>query len=235
MEELWSKGEAGGDFDSTPRIIEPDHFQCLFLIMGCIFSVQLLVLLWDILTAPPTNHLLDYEDPQSRLDQTDTGNQFYGLMSAGLFACLLITFNNLYLFSTALWTPITRETEMRKDKWGEIVSPAKPIFTGGFEMNEEKLVNNKEVAFVILGYGAVTSFIFIFLAMMRSLGTSCFLLLIFLILYFFVGMTYYNSTNQIRPDKKGKLFNYYLSFLFLYYDFIKILRTMLRAIILMEE
>ena len=214
MEELWSRGEAGVDFDSTPRIIEPDHFQCLFLIMGCLFSIWLIVALFDILT------------------NSDFG--FLKLMLAGLFACLMITFYNLFLFSTALYSPITRHTEERIDRSGWIASPAKSIFTGGFEMNEEKFVNNKEVAFVILGYGAVTSLIFIFLAMMRSLGTSCFLLLIFLF-FFFVGMTYYNSTSQIRHDKKGKLFNYYLSFLFLYYDFVKILRTMLRAIILMEE
>ena len=172
MEELWSKGEAGVDFDSTPRIIEPDHFQCMFMIMGCIFSVHLIALLWDILTAPPTNHLLDSVDPQSPVDQSDPGNQFYRLMLAGLSACLLITLNNLYLFSTTfLWTPITRETEERKDKLGRLASPAKSIFTGDYEMNEEILANNKTVAFAILGYGAVTSFIFIFVAMIRSLGT----------------------------------------------------------------
>ena len=155
MEELWSKGEAGGDFDSTPRIIEPDHFQCLFLIMGCIFSIKLIVLLLDILTNPSFG--------------------FLKLMVAGLFACLLFTFVNLYLFSTALWTPITRETEERKDKWGEIASPAKSIFNGDYEINEKKLVNNKTVAFAILGYGAVTSFIFIFIAMVRSLGKTYFI------------------------------------------------------------
>ena len=173
MEELWSKGEAGVDFDSSPRIIEPDHFQCMFMIMGCIFSVHLIALLWDILTAPPTNHLLDSVDPQSPVDQSDPGNQFYRLMLAGLSACLLITLNNLYLFSTTfLWTPITRETEERKDKLGRLASPAKSIFTGDYEMNEEILANNKTVAFAILGYGAVTSFIFIFIAMMRSLGKT---------------------------------------------------------------
>ena len=152
MEELWSKGEAGVDFDSTPRIIEPDHFQCMFMIMGCIFSVKLIFLLWDILTNPSFG--------------------FFKLMFAGIFACLLITFNNLYLFSTTfLWTPITRETEERKDKLGRLASPAKSIFTGDYEMNEEILANNKTVAFAILGYGAVTSFIFIFVAMIRSLGT----------------------------------------------------------------
>ena len=163
MEELWSKGEAGVDFDSSPRIIEPDHFQCMFLIMGCIFSVQLIVLLWDILT-------------NERLG-------FFRLIFVGLFACLIITFNNLYLFSTALWTPATRETEERKDKWGEIVSPTKTIFIGEYEITEEKLVNNKTVAIAILWYGAVTSITFIFFSTMRSLGINC----------FFLQLSFYNK------------------------------------------
>ena len=154
MEELWSKGEAGVDFDSTPRNIEPNHFQCMFLIMGCIFSLQLLVLLYDILT--------------------NTSLSFLNIMLAGLFACLLITSVNLFFFSTALWTPITRKTEERKDKWDDVVSPAKKITTGDYEINRKILVNNKTVALAILGYGAVTSLIFIYIAMMRSLGKSYF-------------------------------------------------------------
>ena len=176
MEELWEKGEAGIDFDSTPRIIEPDHFQCMFLIMGFIQSVGLVVLLWDILTAPPTNHLLDSVDSQCREYQSNPHYQFCSLMLAGLSACLLITCVNLYLFSTTfLWMPKTRETEERQDNWGKIASPAKEIFTEDYETDMEILVNNKTVAFAIIGYGAVTSFIFIFIAMMRSLGKMHFL------------------------------------------------------------
>ena len=145
MEELWEKGEGGVDFDSTPRIIEPDHFQCMFMILGCIFSVQLIVLLWDILTNPSFG--------------------FIKLMLAGVFACLLITFVNLYLFSTALLTPITFDNGK-----GD-------IFMGDYEINMEKLKNNKTVALAILGFGAVASFIFIFVAMMRSLGINNLLLI----------------------------------------------------------
>ena len=184
MEELWLKGEAGGDFDSTPRIIEPDHFQCLFLIMGCIFSIKLIVLLLDILTNPSFG--------------------FLKLMVAGLFACLLFTFVNLYLFSTALWTPITRETEERTDKWGEIASPAKTITTGEYDINMEILVNNKTVAFAILGYGAVTSFIFIFVAMIKNLGKNHFLLIDNVFDCFNSGESYYKSYNRIRADREGK-------------------------------
>ena len=140
MEELWSKGEAGVDFDSIPRIIEPDHFQCLFLIMGCLFSIWLIVALFDILT------------------NSDFG--FLTLMLAGLLACLLVTLYNLFLFSTALWKPITLDNGK-----GD-------IFMEDYEFDREILVNNKTVAFTILGYGAVTSFIFIFIAMMRGLGNS---------------------------------------------------------------
>ena len=150
MEELWEKGEAGIDFDSTPRIIDPDHFQCMFLIMGCIFSVQQIVLLWDILT----NKKLG----------------FFKLMFSGLFSCLLITSVNLYLFSTVLWTPIF----VNNGKWD--------IFRGEYEMNEKKLMNNKTVAFAIIGYGAVTSVIFIFVAMIRSLGNTFFLMMLNILL-----------------------------------------------------
>ena len=183
MEELWEKGEAGVDFDSSPRIIEPEHFQCMFMIVGCIFSLYLIVLLWDILSNPSFG--------------------FYKIMLAGLFICFLITFVNLYLFSTAFWRPITRDTEERKDKWGNIQSPAKEIFIGDYEINMKILVNNKMVAFAILGYGAVTSFIFIFVAMMRSLGKTHFLMIFKIRFLINLGETYYKSTNEIRADKRG--------------------------------
>ena len=155
MEELWSKGEAGLDLDSfsqSPIILEPDHFQCLFLIMGFCMSLGLIVLLWDILANPSFGFLYT--------------------MLAGFLACLLITFANLFFFSTTLLKPITRDTEERKDKWGNIAIPARTISSGDYEYDIEILVNNETVALAILGYGAVTSFIFIFVAMMRSLGNS---------------------------------------------------------------
>ena len=89
MEELWWKGEAGLDLDSFSQsqlILEPDHFQCLFLIMGSLNSLGLIVLLWDILANPNFG--------------------FFTLMILGLSACLLITSANIFFFSTALWTPI---------------------------------------------------------------------------------------------------------------------------------
>ena len=155
MEELWRKGEAGLDLDSFSQsslILTPDHFQCLFLIMGFFYSLGLIFLLCDILANPKF--------------------EFLNLMLSGLSACLLITFGNLFFFSTALWTPITRDTLEKKDKWGNIAISAKTISTGDYEYDMEMLGNNKTVVFAILGYGAVTSFIFIFVAMMRSLGNS---------------------------------------------------------------
>ena len=91
-------------------------------------------------------------------------------MIAGLSSCLLITFANLYFFSTALLTPITRESTVGTRTFD--------ILTGEYEINMEMLVNNKVVAFAILGYGAVTSLIFIFIVMIRSLGKTHFLLTI---------------------------------------------------------
>ena len=160
MEELWSKGEAGFDLDSfsqSPLILEPDHFQGLFLIMGCLFSLGLIVLLWDILTNPNFG--------------------FYSIMLLGLSACLLITSANIFFFSTAFWTPITYDTPERRYfdslfSITKIATPARTITTGFYEFDWETLAKNKTVAFGILGYGAVTSFIFIFLAMMRSLGNT---------------------------------------------------------------
>ena len=162
MEELWRKGEAGFDLDSfsqSPLILEPNHFQCLFLIMGFLHSLGLIVLLWDILTNPNFG--------------------FYSLMLGGLCACLLVTFGNLFFFSTVLWTPTTYDTLERTyydsvTRTNKIATPARTITTGYYEFDWEILVNNKTVALVILGYGAATSFIFIFLVMMRSLGKTHF-------------------------------------------------------------
>ena len=122
------------------------------MIMGVLYSLGLIVLLWDILANPKFN--------------------FFYIMIFGLSACLLITFVNLFFFSTALWTPITRETQERKDNLGNIARPAETISTGDYEINMEMLVANKTVALAILWYGAVVSFIFIFVAMMRTLGKT---------------------------------------------------------------
>ena len=206
---MWFKGEADVDsFGHSPTILEPDHFQCLFLIMGCFHSFGLIVLLWDILTAPPTNHLLDSVDPQSRVDQSNPHYQFCSLMLAGLFACLLITFVNLFFFSTVFLIPITRETEERREKKlaYNIASSAKTISTGDYEIDLEILKNNKSVAFAILGYGVIVSIIFIFIAMMKSLGKSFSLDPSYHILsYFNSGVTYYNFTKETTAHKEGNV------------------------------
>ena len=161
MEELWEKGEAGVDIDSfshSPIVIEPEHFQSLFLIMGILHSIGLIFLLWDILSNP--------------------SSEFYKLMISGLIACLLITIGNIFFFSTTLWTPITRETKERFYHKGgffaRIATPARIISTGEYGINVDIIANNKTVAYAILGYGAVTSFIFIFIAVIRSLGKEGF-------------------------------------------------------------
>ena len=122
------------------------------MIMGVLYSLGLIVLLWDIVANPKFN--------------------FFYIMIFGLSACLLITFVNLFFFYTVLWTPITRDTEAIRDKWSNIAIPERTIRTGEYETNMERLVNNYGVAMIILGYGALTSVIFIFVAMIRSLGNS---------------------------------------------------------------
>ena len=136
---MWWKGEAGFDFRFN-RVLEPDHFVSLFLITGSILSLALIALLVDILT--------------------NASFGFFKLMPAGILACLLITSNNLFYFSTSLWKPITVD-------YGQ-----GDLFTGEYEIDMEMLVKHRTVVIGILGYGAVTSFIFIFVAMMRSLGNS---------------------------------------------------------------
>ena len=163
FEDLWRKGEAGVDLDSfshSPLVLEPDHFQCLFLIMGFKMSLGLIVLLWDIL-ANPKKKLYSLKIKDS-------------IMISGLSACLLITFANLFLFSTALWTPTYRETEQRLDKRNYIATTHWSISTGDYEFDMEKLGSNKMVAIAIIGYGGLLSIIFIFFAMLRAIGNSSF-------------------------------------------------------------
>ena len=142
---MWWKGEAGFDFRFN-RVLEPDHFESLFLITGSLFSFALIALLVDILT--------------------NASFGFFKMMLSGIMGCLLITFNNLFYFWTSLLKPITAD-------YGQ-----GDLFMGEYEIDMEMLVKNKTVAVAILGYGAVTSFIFIFVAMMRSLGKTHFLLII---------------------------------------------------------
>ena len=167
-------------------VLEPEHFTCLFLIMGFIISLGLIVLLWDILANPSFG--------------------FYGLMISGLFVCLLITFGNLFFFSPVLLKHMTRETEKRN--YTDLLygtgykEDAKTIRTGDFEFDMEILVNNKAVVFAFFGYAAVTSFIFIFLGMMKSLGKTHFLIEINILRFIYSGIYYYNSIQETTADTK---------------------------------
>ena len=128
--------------------------------MGFKMSLGLIVLLWDIL-ANPKKKLYSLKIKDS-------------IMISGLSACLLITFANLFFFSTAMWKPITRETNDRADNKGYVASTKKIISTGDYDFDMEKLGNNKTVGFAIIGYGALLSIIFIFVAMVRAIGNSSF-------------------------------------------------------------
>ena len=71
--------------------------------------------------------------------------KFVWLMAAGLFACFHVTCCNLFFFSTVL-------------------------VNFDFEINRSLLESNKEVPMVILGFGLITSVLFLFIAMIKTLG-----------------------------------------------------------------
>ena len=156
-------------FSQSPIVLEPEHFQSLFMIMCCMHSVGLIFLLWDILTNPLF--------------------EFFELMIAGLFSCLLVTIGNLFFFSTAFWTAITYDTTERKYfdssfQYDKIAIPGRTITTGYYDYDMKMLVNNRTVALATLWYGVVTSVVFIFLAMIRSLGKTHFLFMLLLSICF---------------------------------------------------
>ena len=100
----------------------------------------------------------------------------------------------------AFLRPITYDTPERKYLHLKLATPARTITTGYYEFDWESLANNKTVAIAILGYGAVTSFIFIFLAMMRSLGKTHFLIEINILRFISSGIYYYNSSQEITAQ-----------------------------------
>ena len=66
-------------------------------------------------------------------------------MATGLFACFYVTCCNLFFFSTVL-------------------------VDFDYEIDYSLLESNKEVPMAILGFGAVTSIVFLFIAMIKTLG-----------------------------------------------------------------
>ena len=71
--------------------------------------------------------------------------KFIWLLGAGLFACFHVTCCNLFFFSTVL-------------------------VNFDYEIDWKLLESNKQVPMVILGFGTATSFVFIFIAMIKILG-----------------------------------------------------------------
>ena len=151
MEDLYWKDEMDPEF-GVCNLVRPEHFQGIFAFMGILYSVGLIAILWDLLINP--------------------SYKFCSLMIAGLVSCLLITITNLILFSLVLVTPITYESYNPNKIRGRY--PYTEITTGRYELKFDKYKNNEIVALAIVGYGAVTSFIFIFVAMIRSLGNQSF-------------------------------------------------------------
>ena len=92
-------------------------------------------------------------------------------MVTGLFACFYVTCCNLFFFSTVL-------------------------VNFDYEINWKLLESNKEVPLVILAFGTVTSFAFVFIAMIKIIGKTNFS---FLTPYFFSSvLNYFN----LKDDKK---------------------------------
>ena len=71
--------------------------------------------------------------------------KFIWLLGAGLFACFHVTCCNVFFFSTVL-------------------------VNFDYEIDWKLLESNKQVPMVILGFGTATSFVFIFIAMIKILG-----------------------------------------------------------------
>ena len=151
MEDLWWKDEMDPEF-GVCNLVRPEHFQGIFAFMGILYSVGLIAILWDLLINP--------------------SYKFCSLMIAGLVSCLLVTITNLILFSSVLVTPITYESYNPNKIRGRY--PSVDITTEKYKLTFDKYKNNEIVALAIVGYGAVTSFIFIFVAMIRSLGNQGF-------------------------------------------------------------
>ena len=146
MEDLFLK-------DEMEFLVQPEHFQSVLGFIGILLSIGLTVALRDMLLNPNFG--------------------IYRLLIFGLTFCLLITMVNLASASTVLLRPVTRDTpETMSKRVNAIKIPARTIRTGDYEYNWEMLVDNQIVAAAILGFGFVFSVIFIFLAMMRSLGNS---------------------------------------------------------------
>ena len=99
-------------------------------------------------------------------------------MSAGLFACFHVTCCNLFFFSTVL-------------------------VNFDYEINRSLLESSKEVPIVILGFGTVTSVVFLFIAMIKTIGNCKTFFLEFLTLK--LVLTYFDikfETNDNETEDK---------------------------------
>ena len=75
-------------------------------------------------------------------------------MAAGLFACFYTTCCNLFFFSTVL-------------------------VNFDYEIDQSLLESNKEVPMVIIGFGTVISVVFLFIAMIKTIGNGIIILIDF--------------------------------------------------------
>ena len=100
-------------------------------------------------------------------------------MAAGLFACFYVTCCNLFFFSTAL-------------------------VSFDYEINRSLLERNKDVPMVIIGFGTVISVVFLFIAMIKTIGNGIIILidLFCFKLISYIALTYYDIYDETSKTEK---------------------------------
>ena len=92
-------------------------------------------------------------------------------MAAGLFACFHTTCCNLFFFSTVL-------------------------VNFDYEIDRSLLVSNKDVPMVILGFGTVTSVVFLSIAMIKTIGKMVLIMIFFFKFLFYIVLTYFDNNDE---------------------------------------
>ena len=121
-----------------------EDFHLQFLILGAFCSIGLLVNLWELLISPDNFYIKKYK-----------------LVLCGLTGCLYVTCVNLSVF-----------TILVVKKVGELDLETELAI--GYTIDWEMAESRKEIAFAILGFGAVTSYLFIVGCLVKYLGFSIF-------------------------------------------------------------
>ena len=126
--------------DSDWQPLGIEDFHLPFLILGAFCSIGLLVNLWELLISPDNFYIKKYK-----------------LVLCGLTGCLYVTCVNLSVFTISV---VQNVGEMDLETEWSL----------GYAIDWEKAESRKEIAFAILGFGAVTSYLFIVACLVKCLG-----------------------------------------------------------------